>query len=141
MPDTEASLHESFRHYRGAAIGLSATLIALSGAVFVKLEGVQNLPAWQRRSGLILFAVVVFLALLMQYFHFKGYHLFAQAAFLQEDELRKTQNAKRIKDYRARANCYFGYLDRITVWAFWLFVILGLLGLWAVWSRVPTLPR
>ena len=90
--DEMKEVHEYYKHYRGAAIALSATVIAISGSLIYWLTGNFILKNFNDLSKcenllvgvqLLMFGISITFAVFVQYYHFKGYFHFARIYFNQ----------------------------------------------------------
>ena len=119
MPE-EKEVHEFYKHYRGAAVALSATIIVVSGTIVFQLEN-RRVTDWAVLLQIIS-GIAILTALFMQFFHFLGYIHLARSFFGQSTV--ETSNIR------------FCWLDRFTIVSF-CFSVAGL----AIYAGILFLPK
>ena len=136
MADKEKEVHEFYRHYRGAAVALSATIIALSGSIIYWLISILGSEAKNPLSELLknliwlqlLFYVLgIASALFIQFFNFLGYYHLARSYYPPPGESKdkkrwlrcidKKESTKTASDER------FSCLDKAVKFSFWIFCV------------------
>ncbi|HEY2933584.1 MAG TPA: hypothetical protein VGK99_17745 [Acidobacteriota bacterium] len=114
--------HEFHKHYRGAFIALSATIISLSSGCIYSLRTSPPRFFWISLTLQLLFGLAVMSGLFGQYLHMLGYRDQARSYF-QEGEWPK----KALTD---SSNLFFRRLDKLMPGLFWGFIgLLVLFGL------------
>lgn len=120
-----AEIHESYRHFRNSAIALSVTVIAVSGAMLLRLEQMlsSNSSIAYRPVSLaftIVFVVCILEALVLQYRHFEGYRDFAHSQDAWDSGNRmsrsnphRTQKWMEAETLRISSNSHFTKVEKI----------------------------
>jgi len=118
-------IHESYRHYRNSAVALSVTVIAVSGAMLLRLEQMlsSNSAVAYRPVSLafmIVFVVCILEALVLQYRHFEGYRDFATSQNcwdtgdrMSQDNPHRTQKWMEAEKLRISSNSHFTNVEKI----------------------------
>ncbi|MEE8483890.1 MAG: hypothetical protein V3S46_04750 [Nitrospinota bacterium] len=113
-PNPEKEVHELYKHYRGAVVALSATIIAISGSIIYWLtkfheNNVEKLLLRLTWLQLLFYAVAIASALFIQFFHFLGY--FHLARFHSGQSLTSISNE------------HFTSMDKATKVSFWTLIV------------------
>jgi len=130
-------VNESFRYYRGAAIGLSITMVGVAAGVLASLEELSAISLTGRFWLIVLFSSVILFSCFLQYLNYWGHYRLAH--YLMWASMVNSANAfgpplteenkKRLDDMNKKAtilwrshNRYFRVLDVTLHFSFWLLV-------------------
>jgi len=130
-------VNESFRYYRGAAIGLSITMVGIAAGLLAYLQGSSTIGSTNRFWLLVLFSAVILFSCFLQYLNYWGHYRLAH--YLMWQSVANSSNAfgthqteegkssideinKKATRFWKSHNRYFVALDVTVHLSFWLLV-------------------